>query len=170
MPPSPDLECLYDEHAGAIFAFLLNVTRNEADTRDVLQEVFIKLARQPKLLNCVREQRAFLMRLSHNAAIDLMRRRGTRDRNHEQLAVESAGVFAPSADPDEQAFREASALALGELPPDQRAVVHLKLWEGLTFEAIAGVLEIPLNTAASRYRYGLDKLRERLRPLYEEIK
>ena len=55
-------------------------------------------------------------------------------------------------------------------PIDQRAVVHLKLWSGLTFDAIAEMLEIPLNTAASRYRYGLDKLRERLRPLYEEIK
>jgi RNA polymerase sigma-70 factor, ECF subfamily len=170
MPPSPDLERLYDEHAGALFAFLMNVTRNEADTRDVLQEVFIKLVRQPKLLSGVREERAFLMRLGHNAAIDLMRRRGTRERSHEQLAVESTGVFAPSADPDEQAFRKALIQALGELPPDQRAVVHLKLWEALTFEAIAGVLEIPLNTAASRYRYGLDKLRERLRPLYQEIK
>jgi RNA polymerase sigma-70 factor (ECF subfamily) len=47
--------------------------------------------------------------------------------------------------------------------------VHLKLWEGLTFEEIAGTLEIPVNTAASRYRYGLDKLRDRLRPLYDEI-
>jgi RNA polymerase sigma-70 factor (ECF subfamily) len=49
-------------------------------------------------------------------------------------------------------------------------VVHLKLWEGLTFEAIARLLDIPPNTAASRYRYGIDKLRTRLRPLYEEIR
>jgi RNA polymerase sigma-70 factor (ECF subfamily) len=61
-------------------------------------------------------------------------------------------------------------VALGELPEEQRAVVHLKLWEGLTFEAIAGALDISPNTAASRYRYGLDKLRYRLRPLYEEMK
>ena len=49
-------------------------------------------------------------------------------------------------------------------------MVHLKLWEGLTFEQIAELLGIPLNTPASRYRYGLDKLRERLRPLYDEIR
>ena len=41
--------------------------------------------------------------------------------------------------------------------------------EGLTFDKIAELLDIPLNTAASRYRYGRDKLRERLRPLYDEI-
>jgi RNA polymerase sigma-70 factor (ECF subfamily) len=56
------------------------------------------------------------------------------------------------------------------LPAEQRAVAHLKLWEKLTFSDIAQTLEIPLNTAASRYRYGLDKLRDRLRPLYDEIK
>ena len=166
----PDLERLYDEHAQGIFAFLLNVTRNEADTRDVLQELFVKLARQPALMNDVREERAFLLRLAHNAAIDLMRRRGTREKNLEQLAADTASAFAPSADPDEQAFRDGLVSALGALPPDQRAVVHLKLWERLTFEAIAETLDIPLNTATSRYRYGLDKLRERLRPLYEEIK
>ena len=169
MPPT-DLERLYDEHASAIFAFLLNLTRNEADTRDVLQDLFIKAARQPELLVGVRDERGFLLRLGHNAAIDLMRRRGTREKNHEQLAAETASTFATSADPDEQAFRNALSIALGELPTDQRAVVHLKLWEGLTFEAIAEALQIPPNTAASRYRYGLDKLRDRLRPLYEEIK
>jgi RNA polymerase sigma-70 factor, ECF subfamily len=170
MPPAADLERLYDDHAQALFAFLLNLSRNEADTRDLLQEIFVKLARRPDLMNEVREERAFLLRLAHNAALDLMRRRGTRQRNYEQLASETASVFAFASDPDEQAFRSALTEALGQLPPEQRAVVHLKLWEGLTFEAIAGLLGLSPNTAASRYRYGLDKLRERLRPLYDEIK
>ncbi len=165
-----DAERLYDEHAQAVFAFLLNFTRHEADTRDLLQEVFVKLARRPGLLEGVRDERAFLLRLAHNLAIDLIRRRGTRERHYEQLAGETVALFVPVTEPDERAFREALSAALGELPPDQRAVVHLKLWEGLTFEQIAELLGIHLNTAASRYRYGLDKLRERLRPLYDEIK
>ena len=170
MPAELDLARLYDDHAQALFAFLLNLTRHEDDTRDVLQEIFVKLVRQPGLLDGVREKRAFLIRLAHNAAIDLMRRRGTREKHHEQFGAETVPLFAPTTDPDEQSFRAALAEALGELPPDQRAVVHLKLWEELTFEQIAAVLEIPPNTAASRYRYGLDKLRDRLRPIYEEIK
>jgi RNA polymerase sigma-70 factor (ECF subfamily) len=164
-----DIERLYDEHAQALFAFLLNFTRHEADTRDLLQELFIKLAERPELLDGVRDERAFLLRLAHNLAIDLIRRRGTREKNYEQLAREPLAVFAPTDAPDEGAFREALAAALGELPAEQREVVHLKLWEGLTFEQIADLLGIPLNTAASRYRYGLDKLRARLRPLYDEI-
>ena len=170
MPADFELERLYDEHAQALFAFLLNFTRNEQDTRDILQDVFVKLARQPALLQEVRDERAFLIRLAHNAAIDLMRRRGARQKHHEQFGVEQTGSFAETSDPDESTFRSRLASALSQLPAEQRAVVHLKLWEGLTFEQIAAVLEIPLNTAASRYRYGLDKLRNLLRPLYEEIK
>jgi len=165
-----NLERLYDDHAQALFAFLLNFTRDEADTRDVLQDIFVKLARQPELLGAARDERAFLLRLAHNAAIDLMRRRGTRDKHHEQFGAEQISGFASTSDPDEAAFRQELSTALGELPSDQRAVVHLKLWENLTFEQIAAALEIPLNTAASRYRYGLDKLRARLRPLYDEVK
>jgi len=169
MPGNSELERLYDEHAQALFAFLLNLTRDEADTRDLLQEVFIKLVRDKNLLADVREERAFLIRLAHNVAIDLMRRRGTRERTKEQFA-EIVSPFAATSDPDENVFREELSVALAELPEEQRAVAHLKLWGGLTFEQIADALELSPNTAASRYRYALDKLRDRLRPLYEEIK
>jgi RNA polymerase sigma-70 factor, ECF subfamily len=170
MPADIELERLYDDHAAALFAFLLNLTRDEPDTHDLLQEVFVKLARQPGLLKRVQDPRAFLIRLAHNAAIDLIRRRSARDKRHLELRSESTSVFAEAGESDEATFRAALDQALSELPPDQRAVVHLKLWEGMTFERIAAVLEIPPNTAASRYRYGLDKLRGRLRPLYDEIK
>ena len=167
---SPDfLARLYDDHAQALFAFLLNLTRNEMDAKDLLQDLFAKLAKQPALLDGARDERAFLVRLVHNLAIDLMRRRRTRQKNYERLAGERGSLFAPTADPDERAFRAALTEALGELPIEQRAVVHLRLWEGLTFEAIAEALDLSPNTAASRYRYGLDKLRERLRPLYDEL-
>ena len=166
----PDLRRLYDEHAQPLFAFLLNFTRNESDTRDVLQEIFVKLAHDENLLNGIRNERAFLIRLAHNAAIDLIRRRNARERVKNTYADESTSIFASTNDPDEQTFRAELATALAALPQEQRAVVHLKLWEGLTFEEIADALEIPPNTAASRYRYGLDKLRASLRPLYEELK
>jgi len=170
MRRGPDLKRLYDGYSQSLYAFLLNLTRDENDTRDLLQDIFIKLARNPELLTGARDERAFLIRLAHNAAIDMMRRRGTRDKTREQFTAESISPFAPANNPDEQTFRTALAAALVELPAEQRAVVHLKLWEELTFEEIAGALDIPPNTAASRYRYGLDKLRECLRPLYEEIK
>jgi RNA polymerase sigma-70 factor, ECF subfamily len=170
MSSATNLERLYDEHAQALFAFVLNLLRHEADTRDVLQELFIKVARNPRLLEGVKDDRGFLLRLAHNLAIDLVRRRAARDRKGEQVAAQDAELFAATDNQDEQVFAARLAEALGELPPDQRAVVHLKLWERLTFEQIAATLDIPPNTAASRYRYAIDKLRERLRPIYDEIK
>src|SRR5688572_21644849 len=152
-----ELARLYDEHADALCAFLLNITRDHADTRDTLQEVFLKLARRPGLLEGARDERAFLLRLAHNAARDLFRRRTTRTQNETRFADEA--VFEAAESPGEQEHRAALSGALAELPEEQRAIVHLKLWEELTFEAIAEVLGISPNTAASRYRYGLDKLR-----------
>jgi len=163
----PSLAHLYDAHAPALFAFALDLTRSEADTADILQEIFCRLAARPELLRGVRDERAFLLRMVYTRVVDASRRRAVRQRFADE--ADPAALFAPAADPDETAFRESLAGALAELPADQRAVVHLKLWQGLTFEEIATALAIPPNTAASRYRYGLDKLRTLLRPLYEEI-
>ena len=143
-----DLEGCYDNHAQALFSFLLNFTRNEADTRDLLQELFVKLAERPALMAGLRDERAFLLRMAHNLALDLIRRRGVRQKNYEQLAADAGSAFAASSDPDESAFRHAISAALGDLPPEQRAVLHLKLWESLTFEQIAALLAISPNTAA----------------------
>ena len=166
---SLDLRQLYDEHAPALYGFLLDLTRSEADARDLLQELFLKLVGQPALLAGVREMRPFLLRLVHRQAIDAHRRRTTHSAAIDRAAAAPVALFALGAHPDETAFRAALSEALAELPEEQRAVVHLKLWEQMTFAEIAEALEIPANTAASRYRYGLDKLQTLLRPLYEEL-
>ena len=162
-----DLARLYDDHAPALFAFLLNVTRSEAETRDTLQEVFARLVARPERFDGVRDERGFLLRLAHNLAIDQSRRRLAHDSAIDRASLEPAELFATTPDPDTKAFQQAVAAAMGELPEDQRAVVHLKIWEDLTFAEIADALGIPANTAASRYRYALDKLEGLLRPLCE---
>ena len=58
--------------------------------------------------------------------------------------------------------------ALEELPEEQREVVVMRIWSGLTLEEAAAATGAPLNTVASRYRYALDKLREKLRPYRKE--
>jgi RNA polymerase sigma-70 factor (ECF subfamily) len=54
--------------------------------------------------------------------------------------------------------------ALLELPEEQREAVMMRIWSGMTLEEIAVATGVSLNTAASRYRYALEKLRERLKP------
>lgn len=166
MPPS-ELTRLYDAHASGLFAFLLNFTRDEGCTRDTMQEVFLRLARRKTMLEGVLDERAFLFRLAHNLAVDGLRRLEVRRRTHAALAREAIELFGPEPDADAPEVQRRIVEALGELPPEQRAVVQLKLWEGQTFEAIAEILGIPPNTAASRYRYAMEKLRVQLRPIYE---
>jgi RNA polymerase sigma-70 factor (ECF subfamily) len=159
-----DLARLYDDHAQALFAFCLNVTRREAEARDAVQEVFMRLVEKPERFAAVREARGFLLRMAHHALIDAARRRATHAAALERATREPVELFSPDGDPDEHAFRTQVAEALAELPEEQRAVVHLKIWEDLTFAQVAELLGIPANTAASRYRYALDKLRTLLRP------
>jgi RNA polymerase sigma-70 factor, ECF subfamily len=165
-----ELERLYDAHADALYAFLLNLTRDEADTRDAMQDAFAQIAAGGRWPAGVRDARAWLLRLGHHAAVDRIRRREASRRAVEGWRDIAPAMFAEAADPDTTTFQDELAAGLGDLPPEQRAVVHLKLWERRSFEEIADLLEIPLNTAASRYRYGLEKLRDRLRPLYDEIR
>ena len=163
----PDLALIYDTHSRAIFAFLLNFTRNDADAGDILQDVFVKVAERPSLLSGVKEIRPWLIRMAHRQAIDLIRRRGSHARAIESSAADTP-IFAQVEDADGEAFRAAVAGAMAELPEEQRAVVHLKVWEDMTFAQIAEALGLSANTAASRYRYALDKLEALLRPLNKE--
>jgi RNA polymerase sigma-70 factor (ECF subfamily) len=169
MATQVDLGQLYDEHAETLYGFLLNLSRNEDWTRELLQEVFSKIAAAPDRLRSVRNERAFLIQLGRNLFLDSLRRRAARDKYQIQAGAELS-IFAPTEDPDVAQFRSSLSSALLNLPQEQRAVVHLKLWAGLTFEQIADALDIPANTAASRFRYALDKLRAELRPLYDEIR
>lgn len=164
----PELERLYDAHASGLFHYLVTFTKNEADARDLLQDLFIKLARLDEL-DALQNEKAFVFRLAHNTAIDWLRRRKVRWDSEEQLIKELEGEQQHAADPDTTALAVHFATAMQSLPDEQRTIAQLKLWDGLTFEEIAQAQNIPLNTAASRYRYALDKLRTLLRPIYEEL-
>lgn len=169
MPLShPELERLYDAHASGLFHYLVTFTKTEADARDLLQDLFIKLARLDELSG-LQNENAFVFRLAHNTAIDWMRRRKVRWDSEERLVKELEGGTQAAPDPDAGVLARHFATAMQSLPAEQRTIAQLKLWGGLTFEEIAQAQNIPLNTAASRYRYALDKLRALLRPIYEEL-
>ena len=161
-----DLERIHDEHVVAMFRHGMALLRDETAVRDVLQDVFLKLAEGRANLSDPGAERAYLLRMVHHAALDRMRRTKVRQ---EHAARGPDEIFQACADPDREAFRLQLESALAELPSEQREVVVLKLWEERTFDEISHICGIPLNTAASRYRYGLDKLRSLLRPTYEEL-
>jgi RNA polymerase sigma-70 factor (ECF subfamily) len=165
-----DLEALYGDHAPALFRFLIRLTGSEAETKDILQEVFIRAAKSNGVAEDLISPRSWLFRLAHRIAIDRHRREETRRHYHHRAQEETTAVPATLDAGTDAAWRETILReALNALPAEQKAVVLLKIWEELTFAEIAGVLGIPANTAASRYRYALDKLQAGLRPLYREL-
>jgi RNA polymerase sigma-70 factor (ECF subfamily) len=162
-----ELEQVYDAYASGLFHYLVAFTKTEADAHDLLQELFIKLARGARTE--LQSEKAFLYRSAHNLAIDWLRRRKVRWDSEERLLQELDEDPQRAADPDADFLARRFAEAMKTLPDEQRTVAQLKLWDGLTYEEIAEAQGIPLNTAVSRCRYALEKLRAFLRPLYEEL-
>jgi RNA polymerase sigma-70 factor (ECF subfamily) len=154
-----ELASLYDQQAPALYRFLMALTHHEADTRDLLQEAFLRAARRPAK-EVLRDPAAWLFRTARNLFTDHTRRTGARHRAMEKFAAEPADDAAE--DELDAAALKAAAGAFAGLPAEQRAVVHLKIWEGCTFARIAEMLDLPANTAASRYRYALQNLRSQL--------
>jgi RNA polymerase sigma-70 factor (ECF subfamily) len=101
------------------------------------------------------------------AALDLARREDRRSMREERadggLEDREAAFEKLPGEGDER--RQDIEAALCRLPAEQREVLVLKIWQELTFEQIGEALEIPPNTAASRYRYALSNLRKHLEPL-----
>jgi RNA polymerase sigma-70 factor (ECF subfamily) len=142
---------LYDEHGAALLAYASSLLRDPSAAEDVLHQVFLKLLAGRFAING--QAVAYLFRAVRNTALNHIRGQSR------EVDLEHAPVWLEGA----HASRETSLAlqsALATLPQEQREVVVLHVWGQLTFEEAAGVIGISPNTAASRYRYGVAKLRE----------
>jgi len=132
---------------------------NREDAEDVVQEVFTALVRSRRRLAEVEDLTAYLFTILRHAVGQCATRR-SQETQARQSAAETAKQTQPfqtqSSDAD---FQDELQRALKMLPAEQREVVSLKIAGELTFAQIAEVLKISPNTAASRYRYALEKLR-----------
>src|SRR5258708_25832927 len=131
------------------------------DAEDVVGEAFVRFWRSRRR---VADPVAFLFACVRNCALDWQRERSRQSRREEAAArPEEEPLFADLLEQEER--RGAIDAALRRLPENQREVLVMKIWGGLSFPQIAQALHISANTAASRYRYALDKLRQ---PMAEE--
>ena len=149
-----EVEQLYAAHGGPLLAYASSFTGDRGEAEDLLHQVFARLLSGN--VNAPETPVGYLYRAVRNAALNL-RRNGTR-----QTPLDSASSFV-HRDGDREAALALRA-ALQELPDEQRAVVILRIWSGMTLQEIARDSGESLNTVASRYRYALSKLRERLKP------
>jgi RNA polymerase sigma-70 factor (ECF subfamily) len=150
-----DVRRLYDQHGPALLAYARGFVPDAAAAEDLVHQVFLRLLSAE--LTMPDAPVAYVYRAVRNAALNARRN----------------GLRLTELDPQSSVFRyrggnQEAALALeralAELPEEQREVVVMRVWSGLTLEEIAVAAGAPLNTISSRYRYALEKLREKLRP------
>lgn len=144
---------LYEKHGAALAVYASSRGLDFASAEDMVQQIFLKLLRGEAVP--AEAPLAYVYRAVRNASLNLLRGR----RREVELPEEELWFTHPTADPAEVLSLRS---ALWELPEEQREAIVLRIWSGLTLQEIADATETPLNTVASRYRYALEKLRERL--------
>ena len=158
MAQAEALAALYDEHGARVYGYALALLGDITEAEDVVQDVFTRLCASGRLPN---DPARYLLRAARNEAFSRLRKRRIRLWKAKQLKHEAVllQLRDSSAVPMELESIERSLKAL---PPKQREVIVLKILQDMTFEEIAEVLEVSPNTAASRYRYAIERLRRTL--------
>ncbi len=146
-----DLAEVYDRYAPQLYRHALAITHRRDDAEDAVQAVFLKLASLMKRGSAVSDPEAYLHVAVRREAVRLRERKRLGPLEGELVAA-ADGLSPEEADEVRQALRA--------LPVEQSEVVLLHLYEGMPFRRVAELLEIPPDTAASRYRYAIAKLKE----------
>ena len=151
-----DVRTLYEQHGPVLLAYAVSLLGNRPASEDVLHQVFTKLLQRDLPING--QALHYLFRAVRNTAFNYRRDRS----REEELPMDGHLLQSP---PGMEAIGLALQAELAELPDEQREIILLRVWGQMTFEEAAAALDISPNTAASRYRYALVKLKERLQPL-----
>jgi len=145
------------EIAGArLHGLALWRTGSPEDAADVVQDVFVRIARKAAGLHRVKNPEAWLMTVTRRIALDWVRKRKVRTAEPLENCHYLADV---SGDPAGIADANRASSLLHQLPVEQREVIYLRLFAGCTFAEIGKIMSSTRYTAASRYRLGIGKLR-----------
>lgn len=152
-------EELYDSHHRLVYGVALRMLGDGAAAEDVTQTVFLKVWNSPELFRGGNFA-AWIVRVTRNRALDLLRSRASRGESElpEALPEQESMEEAAFARIDAQRVRA----ALAALPAEQREPIELGFFSGITHEEIARRSGTPLGTVKTRIRSGLRKLRTAL--------
>jgi RNA polymerase sigma-70 factor (ECF subfamily) len=163
-------EQLYARYSNILYATAMKFLKQDADAQDVVQDVFIQIWDKAKLYDPTKgKPLTWALTMTRNRSIDRIRaiQRRTRlrdDFESETVADESAGVREALSEVDASEKSQILRDAVGRLSPEQRKVIELAFFGGLTQSEVADRLGEPLGTIKARARRGLMKLKEILGP------
>jgi RNA polymerase sigma-70 factor (ECF subfamily) len=162
-------EILYTKHKGALYRYLQRICRNREACNDLFQETWSKVITNRQRYEVRAQFTTYLFHIAHNCAIDYFRRAErqhigrTDDVNELHDRLPSAETDRPENQLSEAQLQAAFKKALQELPEEQRNVFVLREETGLTLEEIGEITGVTMETAKSRLRYALGKLRSALK-------
>ena len=163
-------EQLYTRYSNILYATAMKFLKEDADAQDVVQDVFIQIWDKAKLYDPAKgKPLTWALTMTRNRSIDRIRaiQRRTRlrdDFEKETVVDESAGVREALSGVDASEKSQILRDAVGRLSPEQRKVIELAFFGGLTQSEVADRLGEPLGTVKARARRGLMKLKEILGP------
>lgn len=168
------LAALYDATSRTVYGLLLRILADASTAEEVLLDVYEQVWRQAAQYSRERgSPLAWITTIARSRAIDRLRR-GRREQQHtEPLEGIVATARAGGARADELVMegevRAVVRKALDSLTPEQREVIELAYYKGMSHSEIAAARNLPLGTVKTRTRLGLMRLREVLKPVYEGI-
>ncbi len=166
------LSALYDETSPLVYGLALRILRDQFAAEDVAIEVYTQAYRQASAYDPKRgSPSAWLVTLTRSRAIDRLRA-DSQTRAREEPLERAVTIRSLAADPEEcsvaRQLRDVVRAALAGLSVEQRQVIELAYYSGLSHTEIAAKLGEPLGTVKTRIRTGMMRLHEHLRPLLME--
>ncbi len=156
------VELIWNRYARDLFAFLLASLRSRHDAEDVLQTVFVRIVRKRRRLAQADSLDAYVYTIARHEIVGFLRQRRRKPTPNVQA---DTWLETAETDGDRTDLIEEMQTVLARLPQAQREIVVMKVYRDKTLREIAETLKLSLNTVASRYRYGMEKLRTLLKEL-----
>jgi RNA polymerase sigma-70 factor (ECF subfamily) len=158
---------LYDLHAPTLLALARRILGGSPDAEDVLQEVFVHVWNQADRYDAARSSvSTWLVLITRSRAIDRLRNRKVVERAHEASQTAAPVEHASSEGADAVLMRERRERVrreMANLPPEQRQVIEMAFYQGLSQSEIAAQADLPLGTVKTRTLLAMKKLRGALR-------
>ncbi|NLI77814.1 MAG: RNA polymerase sigma factor [Candidatus Riflebacteria bacterium] len=156
--PREGFRRLYEEFAPRLQAYLVRAFGLDGQAaEDHIQDAFLPWVETPAAMAAVANPSAYLFASVRNGVLRQRRRPATVPCDEDRLAATPGAATGAGPDPDLAIDIQA---ALATLPDEQREAVVMRIWGGLSLAEAADQQGVPLQTLASRYRYGLARLKE----------
>ncbi len=159
------LKELYEETARAVYGYSLSICQNPQDAEEIMQDTFLRIWQQADRYEADGKPMAWIFTIARNFCYMRLRRQNARLEDSLEELQEGGGVWEPgknSPEIEQAAERQALLAAMTFLTPEERQAIFLHVLGGMKHREIAEQTGVPLSTVLSRYRRGMEKLRQNL--------